>query len=102
MPEEPPGLEIDWLWSRYVAIDVEGTASPAGQPEGLVEVAALEFTLDRPVGPMKQLVEPMQIQVTEQRRNHPALGSTLARSTPSLRLALLPRFYDWGLQPHPD
>jgi DNA polymerase III epsilon subunit-like protein len=41
---------IDWLLSRYVAIDVEGTASPAGQPEGLVEVAAVEFTLERPVG----------------------------------------------------
>src|SRR5438445_2033100 len=41
------------------------------------------------LGSMKQLVEPMQIQVTEQRRNHPALGSTLARTTPSLRLALL-------------
>ena len=33
---------------------------------------------------------------------HSALGSALARSTPSLRLALLTRFYDWGLQPHPD
>src|SRR5207249_951100 len=32
----------------------------------------------------------------------PALGSSLARTTPSLRLALLTRFYDWGLQPHPD
>jgi exodeoxyribonuclease X len=42
--------EIDWLLSRYVAIDVEGTASPAGQPEGLVEVAAVEFSLDRPPG----------------------------------------------------
>src|SRR4029078_10526326 len=37
-----------------------------------------------------------------QRRNHSALGSTLARSTPALRLALLTRFYDWALQPHPD
>src|SRR5437870_10887337 len=36
--------------------------------------------------------------ISEQRRNHPALGSTLARTTPSLRLALLARFYDWGLQ----
>src|ERR1035438_208947 len=44
----------------------------------------------------------MQVHVTEQRRNHPALGSPLARPTPSLRLALLTRFYDWGLQPHPD
>jgi DNA polymerase III epsilon subunit-like protein len=35
---------IDWLGCRYVAIDVEGTASPAGQPEGLVEVAAVELT----------------------------------------------------------
>jgi site-specific DNA recombinase len=34
--------------------------------------------------------------------HHSALGSTLARSIPSLRLALLTRFYDWGLQPHPD
>jgi DNA polymerase III epsilon subunit-like protein len=38
---------ISWLTCRYVAIDVEGTASPAGQPEGLVEVAAVEFTLER-------------------------------------------------------
>src|ERR1019366_442851 len=55
-----------------------------------------------PIGPMKQLVEPMQIHVAEQRRNHPALGTPLAGATPSLRLALLTRFYDWGLQPHPD
>src|SRR5664280_754877 len=55
-----------------------------------------------PIGSMKQLVEPMQVQVTEQRRNHPALGSPLAGPTPSLRLALLSRLYDWGLQPHPD
>src|SRR2546430_1296350 len=58
--------------------------------------------MGRSIGSMKQLVEPMQVQVTEQRRNHPALGGPLARSTPSLRLALLTRFYDWGLQPHPD
>src|ERR1039458_7399312 len=55
-----------------------------------------------PIGPMKQLVEPMQIHVAEQRRNPPALGTPLAGATPSLRLALLTRFYDWGLQPHPD
>src|ERR1035437_6492088 len=55
-----------------------------------------------PIGSMKQLVEPMQIHVTEQRRNHPALGTPLARPTPALRLALLTRLYDWGLQPHPD
>src|SRR6266566_4995578 len=42
--------EIDWPLCRYVAIDVEGTASPAGQPEGLVEVAAVEFSLDQPPG----------------------------------------------------
>src|SRR5450756_2176057 len=30
-----------------------------------------------PLGSMKQLVEPMQVQITEQRRNHPALGSPL-------------------------
>lgn len=34
--------------------------------------------------------------------HHSALGSTLARAIPSLRLALFTRFYDWGLQPHPD
>src|ERR1039457_6066090 len=55
-----------------------------------------------PIGSMKQLVEPMQIHVTEQRRNHPALGTPFTRPTPSLRLALLTRLYDWGLQPHPD
>src|ERR1019366_4652122 len=55
-----------------------------------------------PIGSMKQLVEPMQIHVTEQRRNHPALGTPFAGPTPSLRLALLTRLYDWGLQPHPD
>jgi DNA polymerase III epsilon subunit-like protein len=49
-PEDPSTPAIDWLLCRYVAIDVEGTASPAGQPEGLVEVAAVEFTLDRPAG----------------------------------------------------
>src|ERR1035437_7237195 len=54
------------------------------------------------IGPMKQLVEPMQVYITEQRRNHPALGSPLAWPTPLLRLALLARLYDWGLQPHPD
>src|SRR5664279_88171 len=35
-------------------------------------------------------------------RHHPALGTPFAGPTPSLRLALLPRLYDWGLQPHPD
>src|ERR1039458_5493531 len=55
-----------------------------------------------PMGSMKQLVEPMQIHVTEQRRNHPALGTPFTGPTPSLRLALPPRLYDWGLQPHPD
>src|ERR1039457_7086571 len=30
-----------------------------------------------PMGSMKQLVEPMQIHVTEQRRNHPAFGDSL-------------------------
>jgi DNA polymerase III epsilon subunit-like protein len=49
-PEDPSTPAIDWLLRRYVAIDVEGTASPAGQPEGLVEVAAVEFTIDRPAG----------------------------------------------------
>jgi exodeoxyribonuclease X len=48
-PDDPSG-EIDWLACRYVAIDVEGTASPAGQPEGLVEVAAVEFPLEGPPG----------------------------------------------------
>ena len=34
--------------------------------------------------------------------HHSALGCPLARATPSLRLALLTRLYDWGFQPHPD
>src|SRR5207248_137343 len=58
--------------------------------------------MGRPTGSMKQLIEPMQVQITEQRRNHPALGSTLARAIPSPRLALATRFHDWTLQPHPD
>lgn len=37
--------EIHWSLCPYVAIDVEGTASGAGQPEGIVEVAAVEFTV---------------------------------------------------------
>jgi DNA polymerase III epsilon subunit-like protein len=41
---------IDWLACRYVAIDVEGTASPAGHAEQLVEVAAVEFLLARWTG----------------------------------------------------
>jgi DNA polymerase III epsilon subunit-like protein len=48
--DQDPGHAISWLLCRYVAIDVEGTASPAGQPEGLVEVAAVEFTLEHLIG----------------------------------------------------
>ena len=43
---------IDWLACRYVAIDVEGTASPAGYTEQLVEVAAVEFLLAGGTGRM--------------------------------------------------
>jgi len=49
-PDQDPTHAINWLLCRYVAVDVEGTASPAGQPEGLVEVAAVEFSLERLIG----------------------------------------------------
>lgn len=39
-----------WLHCRYVAIDVEGTASPRRHPEELVELAAVEFALDGRMG----------------------------------------------------
>jgi hypothetical protein len=43
-PYPAPSQAVNWLTCRYVAIDLEGHASRAGQPEGLVEVAAVEFT----------------------------------------------------------
>src|SRR5712691_9640217 len=51
---------------------------------------------------MKRLVEPMQVQITEQRRNHSALGSPLAGTIPLSRLTLAFRLYYRALQPHPD
>ncbi len=51
---------------------------------------------------MKRLVEPMQVQITEQRRNHSALGSPLAGTIPLSRLTLAFRLYYRALQPHPE
>src|ERR1700682_785363 len=58
--------------------------------------------LRRSIGSMKLLVKPMQIQITEQRRNHPALGRPFARATPLSRTTPASRLDNWTLQPHPD
>jgi DNA polymerase III epsilon subunit-like protein len=50
LPEPASARSIDWPSCRYVAIDVEGTASPAGQLEGLVELAAVEIWLNGTLG----------------------------------------------------
>src|ERR1035438_4173710 len=56
-----------------------------------------------PIGSMKQLVEPMQIQVRQQRRGYPALWRPFLRPAPFTASALLltPLYYR-RLPPHPD
>src|SRR5450755_2804876 len=55
------------------------------------------------IGSMKQLVEPVQVDVRKQGRYHPALRRSLFRAAPLVRFATVPaRLHDWGFQPHPD